>query len=226
MEYWLKGVVTDLQHQWAVHKGKVPDTTRDAFVASLDPAIRSYMVFLVKTVMSHDCLGMLKHLAKHLTILQTDFPGLISPMAAVLIQLGTKDPSDPSGLDTSKLSAPSRNHLTAGALYRRYEQERVNGLFAKLKSLTEMPDAQRLEEVDALLLNPSLAQPHVAVLNIVRTCLSSVLPVPDLLKYVLDQVESRGMVIGEWLPRHPLAWTRFLAGPRLICFPCDCLWGR
>ena len=196
--------------QWAAYQTKHPGDGKDKFVQNLDPATKTYLSFVTKNILMKDCWSSLKYLASSFKTLRSEYPTLVSTMGEVLIaladpqSLATKD-----GVDTTQLTPMALNRLTAGALYKRYEQERVVGLFRKLKeNVAGLDTSVRLSQLDDLLSNPSITPGLVSELCIVRTCLGSVLPKSEKLDYVLADLDVRTRVLTEWAPQHELAFLR------------------
>ena len=141
----------------------------------------------------------------------------MSPMAQVLVDIAFGQVDSPDGVNTSKLLAPARNHLTAGPLYKKYEQVRANALFVKEKAAVETPGTVRLQGIDTLLLNPSMTPDQVAELNAIKTILDPVLSSPDKVVYMMANLDVRGKIVSEWVPNHPMVFFKYLvSGGRFL----------
>ena len=217
MEFWFRAYTRYVQAQWAVFKVKVTAGTKEQFVLQLDTSVRMYLAFLCQQIVRNDCWTSLKELCIHMATLKAEFPTLVSPIGAILIELSKVNVSSASGLNTKSLNLGALNRLTSGALWQRYQVERAAGVFKAMKAnlRTDAPDG-RLAQVDKLLSHPSLRADHRAELELVRSCIDQDIPPTEQLQYLLA-VQGRIQLLLHWIPDHAMGYLRYgIGGPENI----------
>jgi len=150
LEFWLKVYVRYLQSTWTAYKlkNKSGGSTKDTFVQQLDPSVRLYLQYVVKTMISNDCWISLAKLCEPLTAIKKEFPSLASALLNSLITLSTSKVTDQEGIQLNDLSLQQTRALCSGKLYARYLMERTVGQMDSVRKDHGVDSTSRIVRID------------------------------------------------------------------------------
>ena len=212
-EFWLKAFTRHLATLWRAYKvehkaeGVKEAQVKEAFVASVDPSVKSYLQFVVKTIVLNDCFDSLPKLATHLEEINKEYPSIVPSMLATVLELAKAKVEDEAGLAPwTTLSFIQLKAFTEGALWNRYLKERLAGRYSVIRAATAMTHEKRLEGIAAILMNPNLGVVQKMELSTMRQLLSGDVPESEKVSYLLADPQ-RVAVLSDWAPNHELLFV-------------------
>ena len=171
------------------------------------PTEWAYLVLVVTTMIKHDCYDDLTHLTTILKDISSKYPGAVSKMTKIIIELAEEPLEKEEGLSLQKLQAEQVKLLTGGNLYKRYILQRTLRQVAKVRDDKEGDVAQRRKVVSMLQKSSVLKEPQLAELQVASTLLSDSIDDVDKLVYMLDKAhgsERHGTFCLWFSSSHPL----------------------